>query len=182
MKNFEGHPFIINLYGVVFLDLNPVVIVELAEDTITEYLAERRKTAILWTGKQRHGSALKSPTACGRCTVPTSPMATSRATTSFCSRIRERRRACRQDHRTSAIAQQRHRSSKDEEPEEPPNFWAPECTPSAGAEMKRTRGQADQGQLRVWARSSGRLPWMGRLLTMTWTRAKSTRASTRTRS
>jgi len=41
MKNFEGHPFIIDLYGVVFMDLNPVVIVELAEDTVTEYLAKK---------------------------------------------------------------------------------------------------------------------------------------------
>ena len=55
MKYFDTHPFIIDLYGVVFLDLKPAVIVELAEATVTEYLSGRleEENPVKWDIKAR---------------------------------------------------------------------------------------------------------------------------------
>src|SRR4051812_3546616 len=41
MKHLEGHPNIVNLYGVAFRDLKPLLIVELAVPDVTEYIRGR---------------------------------------------------------------------------------------------------------------------------------------------
>ena len=43
MKHLEEHPNIINLYGVTFMDLKPVIIVELAVDNLANYLWRRKE-------------------------------------------------------------------------------------------------------------------------------------------
>jgi hypothetical protein len=59
MKHFDTHPFIIKLYGVVFLNLKPAIVVELAKTTLPNtFLKGRRKLTLLF-GAQRHASALK---------------------------------------------------------------------------------------------------------------------------
>ena len=55
MKHFDAHPFIISLYDIAFRDLRPVMIVELAKDTNTDYLMERRTAGerVGWDTKAR---------------------------------------------------------------------------------------------------------------------------------
>ena len=55
MKHFEKHPNVINLYGIFFQDLKPVVIVELAKDKITSFLADKKEEneTVDWDTKAR---------------------------------------------------------------------------------------------------------------------------------
>ena len=55
MKHFEKHPNIINLYGIIFQDLKPMMIVELAEDKITSFLADKKEKneTVDWDTKAR---------------------------------------------------------------------------------------------------------------------------------
>lgn len=54
LKHFESHPNIIDLYGVTFKDLKPILVVELAVDTLRGYLRKRiNEKPVDWQIKKR---------------------------------------------------------------------------------------------------------------------------------
>ena len=55
MKHVEYHPNIINLYGVAFKDIKPIIIVELAVNNLADYLATKKDNGepVDWATKTR---------------------------------------------------------------------------------------------------------------------------------
>src|SRR3954452_21322109 len=55
MKHLEAHPYIVNLYGVAFQGLNPILIVELAIGNLPDHLYDCKKEGkrVDWLTKSR---------------------------------------------------------------------------------------------------------------------------------
>ena len=137
MKHFEEHPNVINLYGIIFQNLKPMVIVELAEDKITNFLADKKekKETVDWDTKARfccevadglralhsamvvHGD-LKGDNVL-LFTDPENDGKLIAKITDF-------------GYSATEASIERGKGTGGT-----PNFWAPECTPSASADMKK---------------------------------------------
>ena len=112
MKHFDGHPNIIQLYGVAFNGLNPVTIVELAtEGSVTEYLASKLENEEPVDWDTEAAFAMTSRAVCGRSMLPTSSTGISKATTSSSFRTQTMKVSWLQRSRISGTARQRHQSS-----------------------------------------------------------------------
>ena len=88
MKHFDAHPFIISLYGVVFLDLKPAILLNSPRPLLPNTFLKGWRRVTLLFGAQRRASALKLPTGFTLYTTPVSLTVTSKATTFFCLQTR----------------------------------------------------------------------------------------------